>query len=402
MQGWKPGDAGSGSKRFPAGNALRQVLLDSLATRVMYVFLVFLFVGGCQTGRRTSNPSQMPAATQPDSSSTLEIVHGRLENWQSQQYHNFKPSNSLIQHSFSQEGGDSDPVISPDGKWMVFSSMRHSPNPDILVKRVYGQTVTLLTSDPASEMQPVFSPLGDKVAYATNRSGNWDIWIVGVDGANPIKMTQSSSHEIHPCWSPDGKRIVYSSTGSRSQQWEIWVLHVDNPSIKKMIGYGLNPVWSPNPKIPKIAYQVARSRGSQWFSIWTMDYVDEEAKFPTEIINSYEYACVCPAWSPDGTKLAYAAVKHAQDKNNNQVELSAAESGEAIYVIDLDGTNNLRLTQEDATHFSPTWSAEGRVFFCSDRKGIDNIWSVKPHQMDLKRETPLDLSEHPLNGFRAN
>ena len=78
------------------------------------------------------------------------------------------------------------------------------------------------------------------------------------------------------------------------------------------------------------------------------------------------------------------------------------ESGEAIYVIDLDGTNNLRLTHEDATHFSPTWSADGRVFFCSDREGIDNVWSTKPHQMDLKRDTPVDLSEHPLNGFRAN
>ena len=287
-QGWKPGDAGFSSYTFPLRDVLRQVLLNSLATRVTHILVVLLWVGGCQTGYRNPNPA--PAVVQPESSPALEIVHGRFETWQSQQFA-FRTSNSLIQHTFAQEGGDSDAVISPDGQWIVFSSMRHAPNTDILIKRVYGQTVTQLTSDPASEIQPVFSPLGDKVAYATNRSGNWDIWISGVDGANPIRMTQSSGHDIHPSWSSDGLRIVYCSLGSRSRQWELWVLHVDNPSIKKMIGYGMNPVWSPNPKIPKIAYQMARSRGSQWFSIWTVDYIDEEAKFPTEIIN-FPYAFI--------------------------------------------------------------------------------------------------------------
>jgi len=312
-----------------------------------------------------------------------------------------KPQASLMQHSFAEEGGDSDPIVSPDGKWLFFSSLRHAPNPDLYIKPMYGSVVTRLTSDPASEMQPSVSPTGDTVAYASNRSGSWDIWMVGIDATNPVRLTSSGSNDIHPSWSPDGKEIVYCSLGSRSGQWELWVVDATTPSIKKMIGYGLNPVWSPNPQQPKIAYQLSRYRGSNWFSIWTLDFVDGDAKFPTEIVSSVEHACICPAWSEDGSKLAYSTVSRKHYEAGGEADLLNS-SGEAIYIIDIDGRNNLRLTNEDATSFAPTWSPEGRIFYCSDRTGIDNIWSIKPHRLDLQRKKPIDLSQHPLSGFQAN
>ena len=167
-----------------------------------------------------------------------------------------------------------------------------------------------------------------------------------------------------------------------------------------MIGYGLNPVWCPNPKTPKIAYQLSRYRGSSWFSVWTLDYIEGDTKFPTEIVTSIEHACICPAWSQDGAKLAYSTVSR---KHYENVQSPVPDtSGESIFIIDIDGRNNLRLTNEDATNFAPAWSPEGRIFYCSDRKGIDNIWSIKPYQLDLKREKPIDMGQHPLNGFQAN
>ena len=243
--------------------------------------------------------------------------------------------------------------------------------------------------------------MGGNVAYASNRSGSWDIWIISIDGSNPVRLTSTASNDIHPSWSPDGKQIVYCSFGSRSRQWELWVVDVNTPSIKRMIGYGLNPIWCPNPQIPKIAYQLSRYRGSSWFSIWTLDYIDGDAKFPTEIISSIEHACICPAWSQDGLKLAYSTVSrtHYEKKAESAVPDT---SGEAIFIIDLDGRNNLRLTNEDATNFAPFWSPDGRIFYCSDRKGIDNIWSIKPYRLDLKRQQPVDLSQHLLSGFQAN
>ena len=308
----------------------------------------------------------------------------------------------MSQHTFTQEGGDADPDISPDAKWIVFSSMRHSPNPDLYVKRVHGATVTRLTSDPASEMQPQFSPAGDKVVYASNRTGNWDIWVVAVDGSAPTQLTNTTANDIHPSWSPDGKQIVYASYGARSGQWELWVVNTETPSVKKIIGFGLNPVWSPNPDIPKIAFQQARFRGSQWYSIWTLDFQNGESRFPTEIVSSVDYACICPAWSPDGSRLAYSTVSRGTyDKTAKSP--SPLNSGETIFVIDLDGRNNLRLTTDDSSSFAASWSPDDRIFFCSDRKGIYNIWSVKPSKYNFAADTKsTELTKNPLNQFLAN
>jgi len=310
------------------------------------------------------------------------------------------PFASLIQHSFCEEGGDFDPDVSFDNGWIVFSSLRNSPNPDIYIKKVSGFTATRLTSDPASEIQPCFSPDGSKVAYATNRSGSWNIWVIGVDGTNPVCMTSGVSNDIHPSWSPDGKHIVYCSYGPRSSQWELWLVDTENPSVKKWIGYGVFPEWSPNPKVSKIAFQLARYRGSQWFSIWTVDIIDGEAKFPTEIVNNVNYACITPSWSSDARQLAFCTVsKSVYEKTDPAVP---GTSGEDIWMIDLDGRNANRITNSDAADYSPTWSSDGRVFFCSDRKYIDNIWSTKPYGVDFKTETPVQLSQHPQRAVLAN
>lgn len=325
-------------------------------------------------------------------------IEGKLDGWQPIEF-SAKPFSSMMQHSFCEEGGDFDPDISSDGKLMVFSSLRHSPNPDIFIKRVSGQTATRLTSDPASEIQPCFSPTNDKVAFATNRSGNWDIWVVGVDGTSPIRMTSGVANDIHPSWSPDGKYLVYCSFGTRSQQWELWTVSTENPSVKKWIGYGMFPEWCPNPKISKIAFQMARFRGSQWFSVWTVDIIDSEARFPTVIVESSRYACICPSWSPDGTQIAYSTVSRVFEKENPAVPNT---TGEDIWIVNLDGGNNHRLTISDSSDYSPTWSADGRVYFCSDREYIDNIWSVMPYEVDFKVTEPVLMGKHPQGGIQAN
>ena len=358
------------------------------AKRLGLAVLSLLLLAGC------SGPKEQP-------SSLLQTnLYGNLDGWEPVKFE-ASPFSSLIQHTFSQEGGDFDPDSSRDGKWLVFSSLRHSPNPDLYVKQVNGSTVTRLTSDAGSEIEPVFSPAGDKVAYTSNRAGNWDIWVVGIDGSNPTRLTESATHEIHPSWSPEGKQIVYCSFGPRGQ-WELWVVNVVLPNLKRFIGYGAFPSWCPDPKTPKIAFQLPRYRGSQWFSIWTVDLVDGEAKFPTEIISSPEYACISPCWAPDGSKLAYCSVNHAKYEKMPKTPAPTMANGEDLWVVDIDGRNNERLTPGDSASFSPSWGTDGRVYYCSDRKGIENIWSVKPQAVNFAADKPTDLSRHPQGAVMAN
>ena len=393
----------SPSRTIAGNKQLRQQNIESCVCFAL-ITAISLIIGGCSRDANYAvGPSGQHGTIQqpPSSVSPMQTnLYGELGGWKPVAF-DAKPFASLIQHSFCEEGGDFDPDAGPDGSWIVFSSVRHSPNPDLYIKKTYGATATRLTSDPASEIQPSFSPNGDTVAYASNRSGSWDIWLTGIDGTNPIRLTTGLSNDIHPSFSPDGKYLAYCSFGPRSQQWELWILDIERPSIKKWVSYGLFPEWSPNPEVPKIAFQLARARGSQWFSVWTMDFIDGEAKYPTEIVSSIDYACICPGWSADAGKIVYSTVAKATYEPSGQQPIPSI-TGEDIWMIDLDGRNNQRLTQGDASNYSPNFSPDGRILFCSDRSSTDNIWSLKPHGIDFKVDTPMDLSKHPQGGIWAN
>ncbi len=279
---------------------------------------------------------------------------------------------NLRQITFTPEGADFDADISPDGTFVVFASTQHRPTADLYYKPVDSQTVTQVTSDPANDTMPAISPDGDKVAFCSNRSGSWDIYIKSLDGGQAVQLTDNPAQELHPSWSPDGQQIVFSALGEQSGQWEIVVIDAANPAKRRFIGYGLFPEFSP--KGDKIVFQRARFRGTRWFSIWTIDYVNGEGVRPTEIAASSNAAVITPTWSPDGSKLAFATVVSPTTEGPN-VRPRKAD----LWVVNIDGTERVRLTSDSFVNLQPTWAPDGRVFFVSNRSGTDNIWAVRPH-----------------------
>src|SRR5690606_31289614 len=126
------------------------------------------------------------------------------------------------QHTWLDEGFDADVAVDPTGEWLVFASTRHSRRSNLYLQRTDGMAVTKLTSDPADDAFPVFSPRGDRVAFCSNRNGNWDIYLMDPDGKNVRAVTSGPAQELHPTFSPDGRYLAYCSSG-RSGQWELWV-----------------------------------------------------------------------------------------------------------------------------------------------------------------------------------
>jgi Tol biopolymer transport system component len=292
---------------------------------------------------------------------------------------------SLVRHTFADDGAEFDPCISPDGQSFVFASTRHNVKPDLYHKQIDGVAVTQLTADPASDIQPAYSPNGRRVAFASDRSGNWDIWIVGLDGTQPVQMTSSASDEIHPSWSPDGTKIVYCSLPPQGQ-WELWIADATSGGgHKRFIGYGLFPEWSPAGDT--IVYQRARERGSRHFSIWTMQLLDGEPRYPTEVAATAGMALISPSWSRDGAKIAFTTVPPAA----TSLAPGATPKFADIWVVNANGRNRVRLTDGHTANFGPTWSPMNRVFFTSGREGQDAIWSLSP-DMDATGQAPASAS----------
>jgi TolB protein len=290
-------------------------------------------------------------------------------------------------HTAPEEGVDADVTADPAGKWLVFSSTRHQDHPDIYLQRVGGSSVIQLTSDPADDAQPVFSPDGKKIAFASNRSGNWDIYLMDADGRNIEQVTAASSQEMHPSFSPDGTRLAFCALSSHSDQWELWTIDLITHT-RKMIGNGLFPAWSPQKGVDRIAFQRPRQRGSRWFSIWTLDLLDGEPRKLTEVAVSNNAACVCPAWSPDGARIAFTTILHPQQADASHKPRDTQD----VWIVSADGTGRQRLTAGGNVNLSPFWSSDNRVYFISDRTGSENVWSVQ-----------VDTSRAPVNaGAPAN
>ncbi len=281
---------------------------------------------------------------------------------------------NLAQLTTATEGGDFDPDVDPTGNWLAFSSTRHRKTSDIYIQMIGGSTVRQLTTHAADDQMPCFSPDGRSIAFCSNRNGNWDVYLVSTEGGKPQQLTTAGTHDIHPSFSPDGKKLVYSSFGSRSGQWELWVLDVDNPAARRHVGYGLFPKWSPTDD--RIVFQRARQRGVHWFSIWTIDLENGEAKRPTEIAASSNAAAITPSWAPNGQFIVFCTVLHPDQHQSGQMPKAD------VWITDLQGQSRTNLTQSKYTDAQPVWTSNGRVVFVSNRakSGTGNIWSIVPNE----------------------
>ena len=279
------------------------------------------------------------------------------------------------QHTRVDEGEDAGVALDPAGRWMVFSSTRHSERPDVYLQRVDGTSVTQLTSDPADDAFPAFSPDGNRIAFCSTRSGTWQVYLMDRDGRNVVQVTSGRTQCVHPTFSPDGGRLAYSSLGARSGQWELWTADLET-GAQKMVGYGLFPRWSPRKDVDRLAYQRPRQRGSRWFSLWTIDLVDGEGRRPTEVAVSPVAAIVTPCWSPDGRRLAFATVVEPSRTAARNAG-GAASGGQDVWTVDADGSNRQRLTDGSGSNLMPFWGGDGRVYFVSDRDGRECVWSVR-------------------------
>ncbi len=98
------------------------------------------------------------------------------------------------------------PSISPDGKTIVFCYMG-----DIYKVNSNGGDAVRLTTNSAYDFNPVWSPDSRKIAFASDRKGNFDIFIMSAEGGAAKRLTTNSAREIPTSFTPDGKQVLFTA-----------------------------------------------------------------------------------------------------------------------------------------------------------------------------------------------
>ena len=112
------------------------------------------------------------------------------------------------------ESNDAFPDFSPDGRRLVFRSMRDG-NAEIYVMNADGTGVQRLTHHEATDTMPAFSSKGDRIAFTSLRDGNFELYTIAFDAAGrpgaPERLTRSPGHDMHPRFSPDDEWVLFTS-----------------------------------------------------------------------------------------------------------------------------------------------------------------------------------------------
>lgn len=157
------------------------------------------------------------------------------------------------------------PAWSPDGTRIAFASTRYEPTvelcepgveflcpTDIYVMDADGSNVTRLTTDPAPDYHPVWSPDGTTIAFVKTLNGTATaIYVMKADGTD---VREISSHEggsdSSPSWSPDASHLVFASR--RYEDLEIFIVNADGTDEHPILdsgGFVDHSVWSPDGKL---------------------------------------------------------------------------------------------------------------------------------------------------------
>ncbi len=227
----------------------------------------------------------------------------------------------------------------PKTEKIAFSSNRKG-NWDIYMMNPDGSQQERLTRNRAGDYSPVWSPTGEQILFVSNRDGFRDLYVMNTDGSRVRRVFGKSAPRSEPTWSPDGDRIAFHA---ETPQWSIQTATIHGGNVKQVAlaeWRGGNPSWSPDGK--EIAF-VGNVGGTRRILIVKLGSGGIRTFLPKE--NSWMYS---PAWSPEGDKLAFTWYKWGIGNNKD-----------AIFVANRDGNRVKQIGRPILGAFSPAWSPDG-------------------------------------------
>lgn len=237
----------------------------------------------------------------------------------------------------------SDPQLSPEGAWVAYTvttldSTKDKSNADVWMAKWDGSQNIRLTSSPDGERSPRWSPDGKYLAFVSARGeskSGAQVWLLDRTGGEAQQLTKLKGGVAAYEWSPDAKRLVLVSqdpdpdtTEAKSEQAKTPKPIVIDRFQFKQDGDGY----------------LGKKRGHI--------YVFDVESRKSEQLTSGAFDDEAPAWSPDGTQIAFHSNRSSDpDRSiNSDIYVMDAKAGAAVR----------QLTTNQGSDARASWSPDGR------------------------------------------
>jgi len=242
-----------------------------------------------------------------------------------------------------------DPQRSPDGKWVAYVVARaiketDKNDTDIWMASWDGTQEIQLTSSPDGESRPRWSPDNKYLAFVSSRQGAKDgqLWLMNRAGGEAIKVSEVKGGVSDYEWAPDGKRLVF-------------VVREPDPRDPKDDDKAEGDKKKTPPPIVIDRYQFKQDGDGYLRNARTHLYVFDVATKKAEALTSgIQYDESSPAWSPDGTRIAFISKRGTGDIDRHD--------NTDIWVIDAKpGAQPKQVTTTTTGDEGPlSWSPDGK------------------------------------------
>jgi TolB protein len=276
------------------------------------------------------------------------------------------------------------PSWSPDGKRIAFEA-KIDGRFAIVVMNADGTGPRRLTTGPADDFAASWSPDGRRIAFTSKRDGNREVYVMDADGANPVRLTREPADDSWPRWSPDGAWIAFVS--ARTGRKEIHVVRPDGSGVQALTAGGLDVDgrvgWTPDSRA--VLFRAAErggmaDEGAPAF-LYAAGVGDRRAHRLTAVARR-DYNAV---WAPGEARIAFDAHRGGGWESD--------DGGWEIFSARPDGSDRRNLTRNAVNDWGPAWSPDGsKIAYCS---GMENKYEIYVMRADGSAPTRLTFMVHP-------
>ncbi len=271
------------------------------------------------------------------------------------------PAAAQVKHPFTFEDmmalkRIAEPIVSPDGKWVLFSAVDVSLEANTKTPHVW--VVPTAGGDPREVIhvqesdRPRWAPDGKRFLFLSTKEGGSQIWVADFDGAKGTvtathKLTSIATEADGPIWSPDGKNILFVSTvypdcadeACNAKRLE----EAEKSKVKALIFTRLlYRHWNAYKEGKRSHLLIIPADGGPSRDLTPGDYDVP----PFSLGGQDDYA-----FSPDGREICYTS---------NHDEVEAISTNNDLFLVSVNGGVAKKITDNPASDSSPLYSPDGK------------------------------------------